>query len=146
MANPGPFKRITSYAAKSHPELWHTAKYRLYRYFLRNPSSRRKLNSQRPALNSVQREIVRDLSERGIAFSSFDKLFADRERLDQLGKAVESFSQGEKVKDGIRNYQAPFLNAGKEYVIKQYPKYTTVSPNDIWLQLGLDARLLDVVN
>ena len=142
------FKRVTSYAARANPELWHSAKYRLYRDFLRNPPSRRKLNSQKPSLNSVQHEIVKDLSEQGIATSSFDKLFGERERWEQLKKAVDSFSQGEKVWNGIRDYQAHFQNAGraKEYVIKQYPRYVTVDQHDVWLQLGLDLRLLDTVN
>jgi hypothetical protein len=95
----------------------------------------------------VQRQIVKDLSEQGIAFSSFDKLFADHERWKELVNAVDSFSDGEKVRAGIRDYQAHFQNADrKEYVIKQYPKYATVSPNDVLLELGLDARMLDVVN
>jgi hypothetical protein len=148
MANRGVFRRITSYAARSHPEFWHGAKYRLYRYFLRNPPSRRKLNSQKPALDSVQQEIVRDLSERGIAFSSFEKLFADGQRWEQLAKAMDTFSNGEKVREGINDYREHFQKAGgaKEYVIKQYPRFVTVDREDVWLQLGLDSRLLDTVN
>jgi hypothetical protein len=148
MANSGTLRRIGSYAAGTHPELWHGAKYRLYRDFLRNPASRRLLNAHKPTLDVTQQKIVADLTQQGIAFCSFDQLFSDKARWTMLSESMDSFTQSDKVRQGIKDYEANFDRAGsaKEYVIKQYPRHTTVAQQDPWLHVGLDPLMLDVVN
>jgi Phytanoyl-CoA dioxygenase (PhyH) len=148
MAKPKTLKRVTSLLAKSNPALWENTKYLLYRDLLRNPASRRKLESQNPSLDDAQQDIIKNLFERGIAFSSFDALLADDERWGQLSEAAAMFAASEEVRAGINDYQMNFQEAGpgKEFVVKKYPKHSHIELASVWMQFGLDSKILDVVN
>ena len=146
MAKYNSLRRVASHIINWNPELWHGAKYRLYRDLLRNPPSARKFKTQGPVLNACQSRIVKELTMRGVAFSSFSELFDNPKRWERLSKAVDSFSSSERVQKGISEFESDHRHAGKEYEIKEYPKYSTINLDNIWLQLGVDAILLDAAN
>ena len=117
-----------------------------YKHLLKNPLSRSRFLADVPNLTEVQKRIVGDLNARGVAFAHFQELFSDRAYWERLSQDAADFSsqvmnQGgvvEKKKDTPKDY--------KEFLIKKYSWNAQFSKENLWLRLGLDPRILAIVN
>ena len=140
-------KDVARNAYLSWQDSWTNAKY-FYRDRLLNKESRLTFQSAVPNLNGVQERIVQDLVSRGIAFSSFDKLFDDQRRWDLLRREMNDFVNSEQVKRDVDEYTkgSRVGQWNKGYLIRKYPERATLSVDSPWLRLALDSRILNVVN
>jgi hypothetical protein len=157
--------RVPALSRASHrlDEEWLNLKYSLYWNFLKNPSSRRRFQASAPKLDAVQRSIVEDLKSRGIAITSFEALLGDAARWARLSRSVDAFAGSERVRRGIENYRHALEEERKtaagegevertrtlyQYWVTLFPgDHTPLLPlEDEWLRLGIEPRVLDVVN
>ncbi len=137
---------LTSVIRNFH-ESWLDTKHNLDWNYLRNPASRRHFKAQNPPLNETQQEILQGLRQRGIAFSSFNDVFADSNQWERLRRAANCFADSEEVCDAVQAYREKSeTSKGKNYLVRRFAGCPTIDANDPWLSLGLDARLLDLVN
>lgn len=141
---------------------WQLLKFNLFWNVLRNPPSRRRLARQRPELTPSQRAVVDNLQRSGIAFTSFETLFADAQRWGRLVERVRAFASSSRVQEGLAIYRRELQRAQeaggrlsreqarilKGYFIRLYSEdeTPTVSVTDELLQFAVNPRLLDVVN
>jgi hypothetical protein len=134
--------------AKRRLRYWpEDARYLLYRDYLRNPSSEKLFRTRLPKLDAVQSRVVDDLRARGIAFVHFSELFNDAGLWNKLEEQFGQFSNSDRVREGIESYRQQYQDATwKEYLIRRFPEDPTISAKDPWLQLGLNERMLNVVN
>ena len=126
---------------------WINAKY-FWRDRVRNAESRRIFLSGVPELNQSQQRIVKDLVDRGIAFSHFDELFADSARWDLLAGEMNGFLNSEEVKRNAAEYWegSRVGEWNKDYLIRKYPDRAVLAADSPWLSLALNSRILNVVN
>lgn len=126
---------------------WTNAKYFL-RDRVRNAESRRMFLSDVPKLDEFQQRIVKDLVNRGIAFSHFDELFADSGRWDLLSGEMNGFLSSEEVKRAAAEYSegSRVGEWNKDYLIRKYPDRAVLAADSPWLSLVLSSRILSVVN
>jgi hypothetical protein len=122
---------------------WRWLKYRALGQGVRNAASRRSFASHRPALDEVQARLVADLARDGFALTSFAELFGAA-RWEPLRAAGQAFAEGERVRRAVESYRTG--STGKQYLVRLWPEPPELSPDDPWLRLGLDPRLLDLVN
>lgn len=147
------------------------AHFLLNRNVLKNPPSRRRFAANAPQLNDVQHRILRDLTSLGVAFTTFTELFDDPERWSRLQQQAQTFIDGTDAVFGVgfdtraltdvdavaflqHNLATATTYAltddavakSDAYLVKLFPAHPTVALRDEWLQVGLDHRLLDVVN
>ncbi|MDA2925936.1 phytanoyl-CoA dioxygenase family protein [Acidobacteria bacterium AH-259-G07] len=100
-----------------------------------------------PLLSESQLKVVQQLTTRGISFMHFDELFGDHERWDSMREAADGFVNSEAVEKKIQAYHTNFeKTTWKEYLVRLFPESPIIALDDPWLQLGIDGRILDVVN
>jgi hypothetical protein len=126
---------------------WTNAKYS-YRDRIINSPSKRIFASQDPVLNDRQQKVVQELFTRGIAFIHFDELFGDREKWNDLREEFNGFVNSNEVRDSLLDYEdgTRVGEWNKDYLIRKYPDTATLPLDSPWLELGLDERILNVVN
>lgn len=101
-----------------------------------------------PELDQTQQRIVKDLVDRGIAFSHFDELFDDPLGWNVLSGEINTFINSEQVILAAAQYREG-SRAGewnKGYLIRKYPDRAVLAADSPWLRLALSSRILNVVN
>lgn len=124
-------------------------RYEVHRRALSNPASRRRFRRSEPALDDVQRRLVSDLRQNGIAITTFSELVGDDELWTALEGDIGEFADqaAADVSDELK------LPTGKRdfYISRWAARHRgslerRVSPDDPWVKLSLSNRMLDVVN
>ena len=134
-----------------HPYLsdrWVSLKHRAYSSWFRNPQSERLFKASKTQLDEVQQKVLRELCENGVALVHFDELFGDRQLWTILSRAADEFVSGPQVRDGLESWAKDGRKSVKKkrYLVRLYPENPLVEPDDLWLGLGVDARIVGVVN
>ena len=126
-----------------------TTRYELHRRALSNPASRRRFRRSEPPLDDLQRRLVADLRQDGIAITSFSELVGDDELWAALETDIGDFAEG-AAPDVTAESDKP--TDKRDYYISRWaarhrgPKERRVPADDPWVKLGLSNRMLDVVN
>jgi hypothetical protein len=116
------------------------ATYKLHDRVLSNPEARKLHQDALPELDERQREVLARLHEEGIAVVRFDELF-DRQLWHELERSAADFAStveqdGAGPKEGKKNY-----------LVRAYaPGPIELDPDNPWLRLAADPRLVDLVN
>ena len=123
-------------------------KYEAHRRALSNRASRRRFRRSEPSLDDLQRRLVADLRQDGIAITSFSELVGDSELWAALEADIGDFAEAAAADVGGANKPT-----GKRdfYISRWAARHRgslerRVSPDDPWVTLGLSNRMLDVVN
>lgn len=118
--------------------------YRLHDRVLSNRRARSLYERNRPSLDSVQLQAVKELHERGCALVGFTDLFPAEvweAVAGEAGEFVEATESGlEGDGDELRR------RAGKEFLVRKYDMGGVVRLDNPWLRAALSRRLLDVAN
>jgi hypothetical protein len=114
--------------------------YRLHDRLLSNPEARKRHQEKPPELDDLQQEVLARLQEDGIAVVRFHELF-DPQLWDDLSRSAADFANTVE-QDGA----AP-KEGKKHYLVRAYaPGPTQLDPDNPWLRLGADPRLIDLAN
>jgi hypothetical protein len=124
---------------------------------LTNPGSRQKFEDHRPALDGRQQSLMGELDSQGyskIAVTDFfagDAGFSWDRCLAESAKFVERIERDmakRKLKEEAKAKLGKKKGLGKgDYIMRLLGKdVPTLEPDDPWLQIGIDDRVLDVVN
>lgn len=115
--------------------------------------SRVGFHMRRPVLGEPQARILEDLNRSGIAFVSFRELFTEDGMWQCLVEGMNRFVGGEPVQRAIRSAceSGPerARHVQKDYIVRLYEECAappSISVEDCWLRIGVDRRILDVVN
>ena len=125
------------------------ATYEAHERLLANRAARRRFGGARPALDDVQRSVVERLREEGYATLPFKELVPDPAVWDELEADANEFVA--ETKSGLASEReggeaALRRRAGKEFLIRKYSWGVELGPDDPWLRLGTNTRLLDIAN
>jgi phytanoyl-CoA dioxygenase PhyH len=125
------------------------ATYEAHDRLLANRASRRRYSHAPPALEDVQRDVVRRLRNDGYATLSFSELVPDPAVWADLEADAERFIR--ETESGLAAEQAGTettlkRRAGKEFVVRKYSWGARLGLDDPWLRAGINQRLLDVAN
>jgi hypothetical protein len=125
-------------------------KYEVHRRALSNRASRRRFRRSEPSLDDLQRRLVADLRQDGIAITSFSELVGDSELWKALATDIDAFAEGAAA-DVSDQLEKP--TGKRDYYVSRWAarhrgsdRERQVSIDDPWLTLGLSNRMLDVVN
>jgi hypothetical protein len=125
-------------------------KYEVHRRALSNRASRRRFRRSEPSLDGVQRRLVADLRQDGIAITSFSELVGDSELWAALDADIGAFAK-QSAADVSAELDRP--TGKRDYYISRWAARhrgrdleRQVPVDDPWLRLGLSDRVLDVVN
>jgi hypothetical protein len=100
-----------------------------------------------PGLNAVQRSVLDDLRQRGVAVVSGAQLFGGAGPLAQLQRDVDRWLASDAVREMERRYgeQAVAGNL-KSYLVRMFGKGRVLDWDSPWLRFAIEPRVLDVVN
>jgi hypothetical protein len=122
--------------------------YELHDRMLVNRASRLRFARARPQLDDVQQRILRSLADEGWCSIALQELFPDpavRERLDRSGAEFIAATE-----EGFRREEAGeesgLTRTSKDFVVRRHGWGVMLGPDDPWLALALDPRLLDLAN
>ena len=124
-------------------------RYEVHRRALSNPASRRRFRRSEPALDDVQRRLVADLRQDGIAIASFSELLGDDELWAALEADIGDFA--DKAAADVNGESGGPTGKRDFYISRWAARHRgslerRVSADDPWVKLGLSNRMLDVVN
>lgn len=125
------------------------AKYELHRRAVANPLSRRRFRTHEPRFDEVQRRLVTDLRDQGIASTHFDELIGDSTLWEALRRDIEQF-RDEAAANVPADLDQPRIKW--DYYISRWnersigSRVREVSPDDPWVSFALSDQVLNVVN
>ncbi|MFY9578110.1 MAG: hypothetical protein WAQ33_02185 [Gaiellaceae bacterium] len=125
------------------------ATYELHDHLLGNRAARRRYTQERPALDAVQARIVHQLRDEGYATVPFSELVLEQDAWSELDTASTRFvseTEQELAREREGGESALRRREGKEFVVRKYAYDVELGPEDPWLRLGLNRRLLDIAN
>ncbi len=125
------------------------ATYELHDRLLANRSARRRYAHEPPALDAVQQGVVEKLNVDGYAVLPFGELLSQPERWRVLDEDATRFTretEAELARESEGGASALRRRPGKEFVVRKYAYDIQFGPDDPWLRLGVDRRLLDIAN
>lgn len=144
--------RLGPWLRASH-DYWLVAKYHLDSRFISNRISSRSFDAHRPALTKAQQRVVGDLMERGVAKVSFTELFEEKTLWERLSQEAVAFAQSDAVNSRIQTLkqqpkeEEPISEYNKTgFIVQLFADNQSIDPDNVWLQAGLQAPILDVVN
>jgi hypothetical protein len=124
------------------------ATYRLHDAVLANRASRLRFARATPRLDAVQERIVDGLRAEGYVVLPFSELFPDPSVWQRLEGDAHSFV--EETEAGLAREEAGeksrLRRTSKDFVVRKNAYGITLSPDDPWLRLATDPRLLDLAN
>jgi hypothetical protein len=124
------------------------ATYELHDRVLTNRGARRRLAHEPPALDETQQRIVDELRVEGFCVVPFTELVPDPARWAEVEAGADRFVA--ETEDGLAREAAGEAGAlrrtGKDFVLRKYAFGVTMGPDDPWLRLAVDQRLLDLAN
>jgi hypothetical protein len=122
--------------------------YELHDRMLANRASRVRFARDRPALDDVQERILAALAGEGWCSISVQELFPDPavwERLDRSGtEFIEATEEG--LRREAAGEESGLTRTSKDFVVRRHGWGVTLDPDDPWLALALDPKLLDLAN
>jgi hypothetical protein len=139
---------IWSFRRRAPSEL-RLLKYRLDYRYLRNRRSAHLFRSHRPTLSLSQQQTAAELTNRGIAFPSYDDIALPADRWARLAAVVDDFAATDRVREAIRGFRAVAATgemASDAYIVKLLPPAPTLRLDHPLLEVGLSPAVLDVVN
>jgi hypothetical protein len=139
---------IWSLRSRALPEL-RLLKYRLDSRYLRNRRSAHLFRSHRPTLSLSQQQTAAELTNRGIAFPSYDDIALPADRWARLAAVVDDFAASDRVREAIRGFRAVAATgemASDAYIVKLLPPAPTLRLDHPLLEVGLSPAVLNVVN
>jgi ectoine hydroxylase-related dioxygenase (phytanoyl-CoA dioxygenase family) len=114
-----------------------------------NQESRRLLAECPPALDDLQSELVGRLRADGIAQVELKRLFSD-ELWEGLAEDAATFTRQveRQLNDESGSGKKAKVRKGGTggFIQRRYEKDVELRPDDLWLQIAISPRLLDVVN
>ena len=124
--------------------------YGLHQRALSNRASRRRFRAEEPRLNDLQRQLVQDMRQRGIAMAPFQELVGDTELWDALKADIEAFAKEAAATAGNGHSGGP--SKKQDYYFSRWaarhrrPEPRSIPIEDPWLSFGVSGPVLDVVN
>jgi len=123
------------------------ATFELHDRVLGNRAARRLYSHESPTLDPVQQEIVERLRDEGYAVVPFRELVPDMwAELETEAAAFINQTEAELARESEGGDTALRRRPGKEFVVRKYAYDVELGPDDPWLRLGLNRRLLDIAN
>jgi len=124
------------------------ATYRLHDRLLRNQVARRRFQRSSPGLDEVQQRVLEALRTEGYALLPFSELLPDPSLWEALEQEGGRF--GTETAEGLGKEAAGeasgLRRTGKDFVVRRDAYGSTIRPDDPWLRIVADRRLLDVAN
>jgi ectoine hydroxylase-related dioxygenase (phytanoyl-CoA dioxygenase family) len=120
------------------------ATYRLHDRVLSNRKSRGLYESERPALDDVQKRILADVEASGYAVAPFGELF-DEDHWQELAAMRDRFVS-ETEADLAKGGENVRVRAGKEFVVRLHSYEVRLGLDDPWFRAVASHRLLDIAN
>jgi Phytanoyl-CoA dioxygenase (PhyH) len=122
--------------------------YELHDRMLANRAARLRLARARPPLDDVQQRILQGLAEEGWYSIAVGELFPDPAVRERLERSAEEFIT--TTEEGLRREEAGeesgLTRTSKDFVVRRHGWGVTLRPDDPWLSLALDPKLLDLAN
>jgi hypothetical protein len=125
------------------------ATYELHDRLLANRVSRRRYAQEPSALDATQQDILERLRTEGYATVPFSKLVPDPAVWKELEADAQRFvAETERglAEEGEGGESALRRRPGKEFVVRKYAYGVQLGPEDPWLRLGINPRLLELAN
>jgi hypothetical protein len=125
------------------------ATYEVHDRLLANRASRRRYAQTPPVLDEVQQDVLRRLREEGYASLPFVELVPDVSVWQELDADAQRFvteTEGGLAQEREGGDSALRRRAGKEFLVRKYGWGVQLGPDDPWLRLGVNPRLLDLAN
>jgi hypothetical protein len=124
------------------------ATYGLHDRMLSNRSARRHFSHAAPELDLTQRRIVDTLRVEGFVVCPFGELFPEPATWDGVAAAADAFIA--ETEEGLRleaaGEEAALRRSVKKYLVRKNAWGVELGPDDPWLRLALDPRVLDLAN
>lgn len=133
--------------------------YRVHEEVISNPPSRQKLAENKPALNPQQQKVIDGLGEQGYSIVPVTEFFPDadedlwgklRGERDRFMERVQGDIAQRRAKEEKRAKKGKKREKGLgkgDYIMRLLGKdVPPLGADDPWLRLGIDDRVLDVVN
>jgi len=125
------------------------ATYELHDRLLANRGARRRFEQTQPVLDDVQQRVLERLREDGYATLPFSELVPDAAVWQELEGDAQRFVS--ETEAGLAREQEGGeaelrRRAGKEFLVRKYSFDVQLGPDDPWLRLGVNPRLLDLAN
>jgi hypothetical protein len=122
--------------------------YELHDRMLANRASRLRFAHARPPLDDVQQRILQGLTDEGWYSIPVQELVTDPDVLERLDRSAEEFIAA--TEEGLRREEAGeesgLTRTSKDFVVRRHGWGVRLGPDDPWLALALDPRLLDLAN
>jgi len=124
------------------------ATYALHDRLLSNQSARRRFKSDAPELDPVQQRLLDSLLAEGYAELPFSELFPEPPRWQALEAEAQRFiaESEEGLAREAAGEESGLRRTGKEFVVRRNAYGATIEPDDSWLSIATDRRLLDLAN
>src|SRR5437588_6882397 len=125
------------------------ATYEVHDRLLANRAARRRLSHERPELDAVQQTVVDRLREEGYASLPFAEVVGEEawRLIDEEAQRFISETEAALAREAAGETDGTLRRReGKEFVVRKYAYDVTLAPDDPWLGLGLNRRLLDIAN
>jgi hypothetical protein len=125
------------------------ATYELHDRLFANRDARRRFEQAQPMLDDVQQRVLDQLREEGYASLPFAELVPDAAVWEGLEADAQRFvAQTEAALAHEQEGGEAQLRRreGKEFLVRKYSRDEHLGPDDPWLQLGINPRLLDLAN
>ena len=119
--------------------------YELHDRLLSNRKSRALYETDRPALDDVQKRVLADVEESGFSVVSFQDLFADAAHWSEL-EAMRDRFVAETEADLAKGGEHVRVRAGKEFVVRLLSYGVDIGLDDPWFRACASRRMLDVAN
>jgi hypothetical protein len=118
------------------------------RWQSQNSHAQELFNRYKPNLTSLQKRVLSDLNNFGIAKVHFNELFVDRQLWDQLSATLHQWLNSREVKDKERAYleEGYSKQRWKEYIVMMCPEEAALPWDSPLLRFGVASEILDIVN
>ena len=128
-------------------------KYELNWRWIQNPASSRSFQRCPPNLNALQKRLIEELHDTGVASCHFAELFQDDAVWQSLSKEASEFSSDEAAQSVIKRRQQEFgqthdFDAIQHYIFFKYPQdcKPLIKADNPLLNFHLNPLILDVAN
>jgi hypothetical protein len=140
--------KLGAWVKRCHDPLL-SLRYRLSRDYFVNPQSRKRFEQQEIALNEAQRRLIYDLNEHGFGVINCQELVDSSDEWLRLCDYVSSFASSSLVAKKVEIFLSDHEpNNPKDHksIVRQFTEDQQIAWNNPVLQMGLDRKVLDVVN
>jgi len=125
------------------------ATYELHDRLFANRAARRRFEQSQPTLDDVQRRVLEQLRADGYATLPFAELVPDAAVWQELEADAQRFVA--QTEAGLAREQEGGeaqlrRREGKEFLVRKNSRDEHLGPDDPWLRLGINPRLLDLAN